>query len=127
MKEVKKKKETKPAKTTKITKSVEVDEIVVEMSEVVSRAVKPKVPTIGKLDLKAALQEYFGFDSFKDEQEKIIRNLLEGQDIFVIMPTGGGKSMCYQLPALISQGTAIIISPKLIRFARLVMRMLPIF
>lgn len=111
MKEVKKKKETKPAKTTKITKSVEVDEIVVEMSEVVSRAVKPKVPTIGKLDLKAALQEYFGFDSFKDEQEKIIRNLLEGQDIFVIMPTGGGKSMCYQLPALISQGTAIIISP----------------
>ena len=111
MKDVKQKKETKSTKTVKVTKSTNTEDVHVEPTEIVSRAVKPKVPTIGVLDLKKALQEYFGFDSFKDEQEKIIRNLLEGQDIFVIMPTGGGKSMCYQLPALISQGTAIIISP----------------
>ncbi len=62
-------------------------------------------------DLAAALQEHFGFDSFKDQQEAIIRNLLEGADTFVIMPTGGGKSLCYQLPAIISPGCAIIVSP----------------
>ncbi|MEO8569291.1 MAG: RecQ family ATP-dependent DNA helicase, partial [Ginsengibacter sp.] len=57
------------------------------------------------------LQTYFGFDSFKDPQEEIIKNLLNGKDTFVIMPTGGGKSLCYQLPALISEGCAIIVSP----------------
>jgi ATP-dependent DNA helicase RecQ len=57
------------------------------------------------------LKQFFGFDSFKGNQEKIIKNLLSGNDTFVIMPTGGGKSMCYQLPALIREGTAIIISP----------------
>lgn len=62
-------------------------------------------------DLKSALREYFGFDSFKGDQEPIIQNLLSGKDTFVIMPTGGGKSICYQLPALIMPGTAIIISP----------------
>jgi ATP-dependent DNA helicase RecQ len=62
-------------------------------------------------DLKAQLQNYFGFDSFKDTQEDIIKNLLAGNDTFVIMPTGGGKSLCYQLPALISEGCAIIVSP----------------
>ncbi len=62
-------------------------------------------------DLKEALRNYFGFDSFKGEQEDIIKNLLDGNDTFVIMPTGGGKSVCYQLPALIMPGTAIIISP----------------
>ncbi|OYU94618.1 MAG: DNA helicase RecQ [Bacteroidetes bacterium B1(2017)] len=62
-------------------------------------------------DLKEALRNYFGFDSFKGEQEEIIHNLLSGNDTFVIMPTGGGKSVCYQLPALIMPGTAIIISP----------------
>lgn len=62
-------------------------------------------------DLKPILKKYFGFDSFKENQEKIIKNLLEGQNIFVIMPTGGGKSLCYQLPALISEGTAIVVSP----------------
>jgi ATP-dependent DNA helicase RecQ len=58
-----------------------------------------------------SLQKYFGFDSFKGEQRAIIRSLLEGKDTFVIMPTGGGKSLCYQLPALMLPGTAIVISP----------------
>ncbi len=57
------------------------------------------------------LQTFFGFDNFKGDQEAIITNILEGKDTFVIMPTGGGKSICYQLPALISEGTAIVISP----------------
>ncbi|WP_107828999.1 DNA helicase RecQ [Mucilaginibacter yixingensis] len=57
------------------------------------------------------LQNFFGFDNFKGEQEAIITNILSGNDTFVIMPTGGGKSMCYQLPALMSEGTAIVISP----------------
>lgn len=61
--------------------------------------------------LKTALKKYFGFDGFKGEQEAIIQNVLDGRNTFVIMPTGGGKSMCYQLPALISGGTAIIVSP----------------
>lgn len=61
--------------------------------------------------LLEALNKYFGFEAFKGEQEAIIRNVLERRNTFVIMPTGGGKSMCYQLPALMSKGTAIIISP----------------
>jgi len=61
--------------------------------------------------LHGLLKKIFGFDSFKGNQEAIINNVLDGKDTFVIMPTGGGKSMCYQLPALISDGTAIIISP----------------
>lgn len=62
-------------------------------------------------DLKIALRKYFGFDSFKGKQESIITNVLSGKNSFVIMPTGGGKSMCYQLPALLSEGTAIVVSP----------------
>lgn len=58
-----------------------------------------------------ALKGFFGFDKFKGNQEKIIKNLLSGNDTFVIMPTGGGKSLCYQLPAILSEGTAIIVSP----------------
>lgn len=61
--------------------------------------------------LTTELQKYFGFNSFKAEQEAIIQNVLDGNDTFVVMPTGGGKSMCYQLPALISEGCAIVISP----------------
>jgi ATP-dependent DNA helicase RecQ len=61
--------------------------------------------------LLAHLQEQFGFDAFKDNQDKIIQSLLSGKDTFVIMPTGGGKSLCYQLPAIISEGVAIIVSP----------------
>src|SRR5882757_3375597 len=62
-------------------------------------------------NLTTQLQNYFGFDGFKDPQEDIIKNLLAGNDTFVIMPTGGGKSLCYQLPAMISDGVAIIVSP----------------
>ncbi len=62
-------------------------------------------------DLHGALAHYFGFDSFKGKQEEIVKSILEGRDTFVIMPTGGGKSLCYQLPALMMDGTAIIISP----------------
>ena len=64
-----------------------------------------------KVDLHKALQEHFGFDKFIGTQEKAIESLLAGQDTFVIMPTGGGKSLCYQLPAIISEGVAIIVSP----------------
>lgn len=64
-----------------------------------------------KSKLTEALKKFFGFDQFRGEQEAIITNVLEGNNTFVIMPTGGGKSMCYQLPALLSDGTAIIVSP----------------
>jgi ATP-dependent DNA helicase RecQ len=62
-------------------------------------------------NLTSHLQQHFGFDAFKEPQEKIINSLLDGRDTFVIMPTGGGKSLCYQLPAIISKGCAIIVSP----------------
>ena len=67
--------------------------------------------TATKETLRDALQLYFGFDNFKGNQEAIIKSVLNGKDTFVIMPTGGGKSLCYQLPALMLDGTAIIISP----------------
>lgn len=64
-----------------------------------------------QLNLTELLQQNFGFNSFKGEQEKIIQSILDGRDTFVLMPTGGGKSLCYQLPGIISEGTAIIVSP----------------
>ena len=82
------------------------------------RAAAPKnskktaaTPAKKKFDLHQALQEHFGFDKFKGTQEKVIESLLAGHDTFVIMPTGGGKSLCYQLPAMVSEGVAIIVSP----------------
>lgn len=64
-----------------------------------------------EIDIHAALKKYFGFSQFKGLQERVIRSVIDKQNTFVIMPTGGGKSLCYQLPALIQEGTAIVVSP----------------
>lgn len=73
--------------------------------------VKNAQATVSDQQLTDALQEHFGFESFKEAQLKAIKSLLSGKDTFVIMPTGGGKSLCYQLPAMISEGVAIVVSP----------------
>ena len=73
---------------------------------------KKAAPAAGKFPgLQGHLENYFGLDDFRGPQEQIINTLLSGRDTFVIMPTGGGKSLCYQLPAMISKGVAIIVSP----------------
>ena len=82
----------------------------IPQSSVDKKAVK-SISQEKNLNLTDQLQSYFGFDAFKEPQEKIIKNLLAGNDALVIMPTGGGKSLCYQLPAIISEGCAIIVSP----------------
>ncbi|MBO7440818.1 MAG: DEAD/DEAH box helicase, partial [Bacteroidales bacterium] len=64
-----------------------------------------------EINLTEYLHKFFGFDRFKGEQEAVVKNVLAGRDTFVLMPTGGGKSLCYQLPSLILEGTAIVISP----------------
>ncbi len=69
------------------------------------------IAEIKSSEITATLKKFFGFNGFKGTQEKIIKNLLSGRDTFVIMPTGGGKSLCYQLPAIVSDGTAIVVSP----------------
>ena len=69
------------------------------------------MPLLEHNNLRACLKKFFGFDSFKGDQKQIIQNVLEKKDVFVIMPTGGGKSLCYQLPSLLLSGTAIIVSP----------------
>ena len=76
-----------------------------------TKAAKKEKPVSKRFDLHDSLQQHFGFDKFKGTQEKAIESLLAGKDTFVIMPTGGGKSLCYQLPALVSEGVAIIVSP----------------
>ncbi len=87
------------------------------MATVKSKKSKPSAPVkkiAGKnnqVNLTKHLQENFGFNAFKEPQEEIIQSLLSGKDTFVIMPTGGGKSLCYQLPAIISDGCAIVVSP----------------
>ncbi|MBT8185403.1 MAG: RecQ family ATP-dependent DNA helicase, partial [Eudoraea sp.] len=63
------------------------------------------------IDLHTSLKKYFGFSKFKGLQESVIKNIIQQKNTFVIMPTGGGKSLCYQLPALIKEGTAIVVSP----------------
>ena len=64
-----------------------------------------------KQELSVHLKKYFGFDTFKGNQESVIQNILDGNDTFVLMPTGGGKSLCYQIPALCLDGITIVISP----------------
>lgn len=81
------------------------------ISKPLNRKVVKAISKEKNLNLTAQLQDYFGFNGFKEPQEKIIQNLLAGNDALVIMPTGGGKSLCYQLPAIISEGCAIIVSP----------------
>jgi ATP-dependent DNA helicase RecQ len=88
-------------------------EVLTEKKIAVKKTVskKTKENLNGNHDIYTALYEHFGFEQFKERQENAIHSLLSGRDTFVIMPTGGGKSLCYQLPALMLDGCAIIVSP----------------
>ena len=82
-----------------------------EKKSAVKKSVPKKENLNGNHNIYNALYEHFGFSQFKERQEEAIVSLLSGRDTFVIMPTGGGKSLCYQLPALMQEGCAIIVSP----------------
>src|SRR5437588_9519981 len=67
--------------------------------------------SVSELDLHGPLRQYWGYEEFRPLQERVIRSLLGGHDAAVVLPTGGGKSLCYQLPAVVSGGTAVVVSP----------------
>ena len=69
---------------------------------------------VSEMDLHASLKKYFGFSKFKGLQQEVIKNIVQGKNTFVIMPTGGGKSLCYQLPALLRPGLTVVISPLIV-------------
>ena len=71
----------------------------------------PLQPPVSDIAVREVLRTVFGFESFRQNQETIIKQVLSGTDVFAVMPTGGGKSLCYQLPALLMEGTAIVVSP----------------
>ena len=107
---VKKKATPKAAKTTTSEKET-VKKAAKQANAAAAKSNGKKPAATPGIDLYAAVHEHFGFEGFKGTQEAVINNLLAGKDTFVIMPTGGGKSLCYQLPALVSEGVAIIVSP----------------
>ena len=82
-----------------------------EKKVAVKKTTKKAIAPAHQYNIYGALEQYFGFRAFKGTQEKAINSILDGTDTFVIMPTGGGKSLCYQLPALVMPGCAIIVSP----------------
>src|SRR5215217_9666415 len=106
-------KENSTLKEDKSARQTANEELAADISRNGSKTIEvvPPTPINGHVNLKKSLQDFFGFDGFKGEQERVLESVMSGHDTFVIMPTGGGKSLCYQLPALISEGTAIIISP----------------
>jgi ATP-dependent DNA helicase RecQ len=99
------------ATAKKVSKKPSAPAKIEKVGKTSSRPLQATESGISKKALREALKTYFGFEAFKGNQEAIIQNLLSGNDTFVIKPTGGGKSLCYQLPAIISEGCAIIVSP----------------
>ena len=71
----------------------------------------PRVPAVSNTDLLSALKKYFGYSSFRPHQQEIITDVLAGRDTFALLPTGGGKSLCFQLPAVLSDSLTVVVSP----------------